>query len=392
MSVFFLPISHSLRTASSRLLLILSPLLLTGGCASVSAPEAATVVHDVVLPKTEQIEIAAVGDIMLGTDYPQARLAADDGVGLLQDVQPVLQAADLTFGNLEGVLLEGGEPAKTCRNPAACYLFRSPPRYAGHLAAAGFDLLSLANNHARDFDEAGRDASMQALEQAGLQHSGRVGDIAYRQVRGIRVAMIAFAPFINSHDMLDLEAASAQVAALAADNDIVIVSMHAGAEGPEAMRLPFAQEFYHGEDRGDVVAFAHTVIDAGADLVLGHGPHVPRALELYQDRLIAYSLGNFCTFWGISIQGVKGLAPILLARLDANGAFLDGRIVSARQSRPAGTQLDKQNSAARMMAQLTREDFPTTPLHITSQGEIVRLPVNAPDVSTTGLAANEERQ
>ncbi len=318
------------------------------------------------------LTIAAVGDIMLGTDFPKNHLPDDDGASLLAPMAPVLNAADLAFGNLEGTLLEGGEPAKRCRHPDRCWLFRSPPRYARQLAAAGFDVISLANNHARDFGEAGRDASMAALAAAGIAHTGRDGDVAYLTVRDRRVAVIAFAPFRNAHDMLDIPAAAERIRQLAVENDIVMVSMHAGAEGADVQHVPFAEEFYYRENRGDVVAFAHAMIDAGADLVVGHGPHVPRALELYRGRLVAYSLGNFCTWYGISVEGPKGLAPVLLAELDGEGRFLGGRIVSARQIRPGGPQPDAAHGAAALMARLTAADFPGTALAITPEGEIRR--------------------
>ena len=76
------------------------------------------------------ITVAAVGDMMIGTDFPENHLPDDDGIAFLADVAPWLWSADIAFGNLEGVLMEGGELAKKCRNPNACYLFRSPPRYA----------------------------------------------------------------------------------------------------------------------------------------------------------------------------------------------------------------------------------------------------------------------
>ena len=319
------------------------------------------------------VTIAAVGDLMLGTDYPQNVLPDDDGGTFLELVTPVLQAADVAFGNLEGVLVDGGEPAKTCRNPAACYLFRSPTRYAAHLAAAGFDVLSLANNHARDFGEQGRSSTMAALERAGMRHSGREGDVASWEQDGLRFAMIAFSPTVGSHSLLDIDMAAAQVRALAqAGHDIVLVSFHGGAEGADATRLPFGEEFYFGEARGDVVAFARAVIDAGADLVLGHGPHVPRALELYRDRLIAYSLGNFASYYGISVEGLKGLAPILLATLSGNGRFLEGRIVSCVQQRPGGPRPDPSGHAYALMRSLTREAFPGGGLDFGADGSLIR--------------------
>jgi len=258
--------------------------------------------------KRADIRITAVGDIMLGTNFPDDRLAPDDGAHLLKAITPILNSADITFGNLEGVLLEGGEAAKKCKNSTSCYVFRSPPHYAKYLKDAGFDVLSLANNHARDFGEEGRTASMQALDTAGLLHTGRVGD---------------------------------------------------------------------------VVKFSHALIDAGADLVIGHGPHVPRALELYKKRLIAYSLGNFLTYQGIRITGVNGVAPILTLTLSADGRFKQGKIISARQYRPKGTLLDKKNKAAKIIKELTLADFPDTPLVFSKTGLITPriLPHNQPSVN-----------
>ncbi|MGM0593540.1 MAG: CapA family protein [Pseudomonadota bacterium] len=315
------------------------------------------------------VTVAAVGDIMLGTDYPEPRLPPQPR-SLLEPVTHVLRAADVTIGNLEGVLQDGGAPVKQCANPARCYLFRSPASYAAELAHAGFDVMSLANNHARDFGEEGRSSSMAQLAAVGIAHTGRQGDVATLQVNESRVAVIAYAPFIGSHNMLALETARERIAALARQYDIVIVSFHGGGEGGEMTRIPFATEYYHGENRGDVVAFARMAVDAGADLVLGHGPHVPRALELYRERLIAYSLGNFATYWGIKVSGTNGLAPILTAELEADGRFVQGEIFSARQQRPVGPQPDSTHAAAKLMAELTRSDFPETPLVIDKRGSI----------------------
>lgn len=303
------------------------------------------------------ITVAAVGDIMLGTDYPEDRLPPDDGRSYLSAVTPVLEMADLTVGNLEGVLLRGGTPRKTCQIAAACYLFRSPPRYALLLQAAGFDALSLANNHARDFGEAGRSYTMGVLDAIGIHHSGRRGDIASFRVKGLHVALIAFSPTRKSHLLNDIPVAVEHVAQLARHHDRVIVSFHGGAEGPGAMALPFEEEFYYGETRGEVVRFARRVIEAGADLVIGHGPHVPRALELYRGRLIAYSLGNFATYLGVSISDEAGLAPILIVTLDADGRFVKGQIHSAIQERPASLRWDPRQRAARLIRRLTEQTF-----------------------------------
>jgi hypothetical protein len=321
-----------------------------------------------------RIRIASVGDMMLGTDFPEDHLPDDDGLAFLAAVTPALSAADVTFGNLEGVLVDGGEPAKSCSNPSACYLFRSPTRYAQHFRAAGFDVLSLANNHARDFGEEGRTSTMLALDAAGIHHSGREGDFASFDAAGLRVAVLAFAVTRNSNMMLDYELAASTVAQFSVDHDIVVVSFHGGAEGAAATHLPFAEETYFGEPRGDVVLFARRMVDAGADLVIGHGPHVVRAMERYEDRLIAYSLGNFATYYGISVSGIKGIAPVLTATLDGDGRFVEGRIVSTRQIRPAGPTVDPQNRALELIRELSTADFGDSGLAFTADGLLLPLP------------------
>jgi hypothetical protein len=377
-------------------LLLVTAALFVAGCATTVEPEAPAEPEPVAparpvepLPppppppppepdkSSLRVTFAAVGDMMIGTDYPENHLPDDDGVGFLAAVTPVLAGADVAFGNLEGVLVDGGEPAKQCSNPSACYLFRSPTRYAAHYAAAGFDVMSLANNHARDFGEEGRTATMQALAAAGIHHSGREGDFASFEVNGLRIAVLAYAVTRQSNMLLDYELAEHTVAEHAASHDIVMVTFHGGAEGVDATNLPFAEEEYYGEPRGDVVRFARMVVDAGADLVIGHGPHVVRAMERYNDRLIAYSLGNFATYYGISVAGIKGIAPILLTTLDGEGRFIEGRIVSTIQLRPAGPSIDEQQRALKLIRGLTAEDFPDSGLRFLGNGDVEPVPRRA---------------
>jgi hypothetical protein len=155
----------------------------------------------------------------------------------------------------------------------------------------------------------------------------------------------------------EYELAEKTVSEFAATHDIVIVTFHGGAEGASMMHVPFAEEEYYGEPRGDVARFSRSMVDAGADLVLGHGPHVVRGMERYKDRLIAYSLGNFATYYGISVDGVKGIAPILIATLDEEGRFIEGEIISTVQLRPDGPSIDEDRRALSLIRGLSIEDF-----------------------------------
>jgi poly-gamma-glutamate capsule biosynthesis protein CapA/YwtB (metallophosphatase superfamily) len=369
--------------AAPRILACLA-LLAAAGCATrpTPAPPPASSLPAAQLPAPPLpppthpgLTLAAVGDIMMGTDYPENILPDDDGVGFLTAVSPILTRPDVTFGNLEGVLQDGGEPVKQCKDKRICFLFRTPTRYATYLAQAGFDVMSLANNHARDFGEEGRSSSMAALDAVGIRHSGREGTVASWVANGRRVALVAFAPNVGSNSLNDPQIGLPLVSQLAATHDIVIVSFHGGAEGNGAEVLPFAREIFAGEDRGNVVEFAHAMIDAGADLVLGHGPHVVRPMELYHDRLIAYSLGNFATYYGISVDGIRGIAPILLCTLDDDGRFVSGRIEATTQIRPAGPSLDAAGAVVTLLRTLTDSAFPTGTLDIRADGTLaIRAP------------------
>jgi len=236
--------------------------------------------------ETEQpIVFAAVGDVMLGSAFPDTSkgslLPPDDGASELAEVTPVLQAADVAFGNLEGPLLDAGASEK-CKNakPGRCYAFRVPERYGDHLAAAGFDVFSLANNHVGDFGDAGRERTRAVLDAHGIAYSGAVGEVAHLTVRGTRVALVAFSISSGTNDLRDVEHAAEWVRQLRGEADLVVVSFHGGAEGAAYQHVPAGPEPFYGEDRGDLRRFAHAVIDAGAGLVLGHGPHVVRALEV----------------------------------------------------------------------------------------------------------------
>lgn len=113
-----------------------------------------------------------------------------------------------------------------------------------------------------------------------------------------------------------------------AHSDVVIVSFHGGAEGENALHVTGMKEMFAGENRGNVREFAHQAVEAGADLVIGHGPHVLRAMEVYRKKLIAYSLGNFLTYGMFNLKGPNGTGAILQVRIDSEtGGFLSGRIV-----------------------------------------------------------------
>lgn len=324
--------------------------------------------------RKDTLTIIGVGDIMMGTNYPEDRLPPGDGKFLLKDVAPILRNADVTFGNLEGTLLDSGGTAKKCSNPKVCYAFRSPVRYVKNLLDAGFDMVSLANNHAGDMGDEGRDTTMTTLLNAGILHAGQLSMKTTILVQdGIKFGLTAFAPNTNCVPINDLEGAQDIIRQLDSLVDVVIVSFHGGAEGAKYQHVPRAHEIFYGEDRGDVYEFSHTLIDTGADIVFGHGPHVTRGIEVYNKRFISYSLGNFCTYKGINVAGVNGLAPIIKVFTTRSGEFLMGEITPTMQSHTTGVQIDPAKSVIKIIQELSKKDFPESEIQIDDNGLITYL-------------------
>lgn len=325
--------------------------------------------------QADTLAFIGVGDIMLGTNFPDDSYLPPFPPGkLLEPVDSILREADVTFGNLEGVLMDTGEVAKECEDSTLCYAFRMPESYASALGESGFDLISLANNHSGDFGMAGRKNTVKSLEALGMHPFGLdFLPTALFESQNRLIGAVAFSPNYGTPDINNPETAEKLVKQLADTADIVLVSFHGGAEGAEHQHVPREEEEYYGEKRGNVYEFSHRMVDAGADIIFGHGPHVPRAIELYQNRIIAYSLGNFATWARFKVSGVNGLAPIFKVWTDGAGNFRKGKIFAAKQTGEGGPRPDPGKSAIRQIETLTNSDFPKTPLSITNNGMVLPI-------------------
>jgi hypothetical protein len=199
---------------------------------------------------SDEIIVTAVGDVMLGTTFPDdsgGGLPPNDGANLLDEVTPLLKRGDVIFGNLEGPLVDGGVSAKCHgKREGTCYAFRVPTRYGKYLQAAGFTVMGLANNHAMDFGAEGRASSRQVLDEQGIAHSGEVGDIAHLTVKGRKIALIAFATYPNAYNLLDFDESLETVRQAKAEADLVIVSFHGGAEGASHQHVAPGDEMFLG--------------------------------------------------------------------------------------------------------------------------------------------------
>ncbi len=320
-----------------------------------------------------RIVITGVGDLMFGTSFPSSNYLPpdDDPVLLLKSLTDSLSSSDITFGNLEGSFLDNGDPAKKCRDTSICYLFRMPEKYVSALVAGGFDIISLANNHFGDFGLASRIRTMEILDSTGIHYAGPVECPWSVFIRDSLIyGFCAFAPNAGTVNINDTAKAGAIVRFLSDTCDIVIVSFHGGAEGAEFQSVPKNVEVFCGENRGDVHDFAHRMIDNGADVVFGHGPHVTRAIEVYKERFISYSLGNFCTYGRFNLAGPNGIAPVARITVDTSGRLISGRIIPVYQLWEGGVRYDSSKSVIKKIQELMDLDFPDAVIAVSDNGNI----------------------
>jgi len=307
------------------------------------------------------ITVSAVGDIMMGTTYPTNTLPKDGGKSLFKYSKEYIQAADIRFANLEGTLYDGDVALDGKAAGPNRYLFRTPTAMAPVLADAGFNVLSIANNHAMDFGAPGIESTKKTLSALGIQYSSKAGqEVARFDIKGLKIALISCDFYSGRRSISAPEKTYAEIKELKKKFDLVIVTAHAGGEGDGAERVVNTSEIYLGENRGNSIQFARTAVDMGADLILMSGPHVPRGMEVYKGKLIAYSLGNFVTGRGISIAGYTGVAPLLRVQMDRKGNFTQGHIASFKQVRDKGAVYDDTKYATKMISKLSELDFPQT--------------------------------
>ena len=319
------------------------------------------------------VTIAAVGHIVIGTDFPTPPryLPPGAGEGLIDHVAPLLATVDLAVGNLAAPLSERGT-IKPWVDGVRRFAFRTPPRYAPILTRLGLDVVLAANNHVLDFGPDAYDDTTALLERLGVGRVGLVDQVFTTQRNGIDVAVVGFTqpyrPDFQTHR--DIDAAGERIAQVAAAHDVVVVLVHGGGEGKEALHVSRGKEYAGNEYRGRIVDFAHRAIDRGADLIIGFGAHHPRAMELYKGRLIAYSLGNFLTYGPFDLHSPNFLSAVLQVTLDLHGELREAQVVPLKLRYPGVPSFDSNGRTISFLRRMSKADFPESPLIFRPDGTL----------------------
>jgi poly-gamma-glutamate capsule biosynthesis protein CapA/YwtB (metallophosphatase superfamily) len=341
------------------------------------------------------VRICAGGDITLGTNLDtawvhtaRARLgrrvpALPPPDSLVEPLRPLVADAGIVLWNVEGAIGDGPINRRKCApRSTACYAFRSPEASARALrqVADGAEVIAnVANNHARDDGDVGRRNTMRHLQSAGAHVTGAdTLATVVATAEGDTVAFLGFAQWAGP-DPRNLAAVRRHVGRAAERWPRLVVTMHMGAEGRGHQRTSDRREIFHGEDRGNVVAFARAATGAGADLVIGHGPHVMRAVEWRGDALVFYSLGNLLTYGPFSLVEPLNRGALACAVLDGEGRVLSAQFRSTRQLPPGHVQADDTGRAAALADSLSVLDFPDTGARIDpATGEVLRPGIRPP--------------
>jgi len=321
----------------------------------------------------QTISIIGVGDVMPGTNFPSEKYLPNNCDSLFINVKSILSNANLTVGNLEGCFSDTTELVKKCKDSTKCYAFRIPTNFAPCLKNAGFDVLTIANNHSGDFGDTGRIITVKLLDSLNIHHAGwEKYPTSIFKKDSITYGIAAFSPNKGTIKIYDTIVAKTIISNLKDSCDIVIATFHGGAEGSKYQHITRKTEEFYGENRGNVYTFARALINGGADIVFGHGPHVSRAIDIYKNHFIAYSLGNFCTYGRFNLKGPNALAPIIKVNINSNGEFISGKIISTKQINKGGNNIidTTKNNAAQTIRNLTELDFPESKLIIDNEGNI----------------------
>ena len=317
----------------------------------------------------ETISVIGVGDIMLGSSYPSTNYLPNQNQNILFNVEDIIESVDISCANYEGTFLDKGTTTKTC---SECFAFKTPSSFVQYLK--GFTFIGLANNHSNDFGEAGKISTVKLFNQNNIKFAGLNGyPYVILEKNGIKYGYCAFGP--DGYGGIEhFSDSSSVIKEVEKKCDIVIVNFHTGAEGSSYQHVTRKTEYFLGENRGNPYQLAREAIDAGADVVFMEGPHVSRAIDLYKNRFIAYSLGDFATYGQFNVSGVYGIAPIVKIFVNKQGEFLSGKIYSVKLIDKGIPIIDNEQTVLKKIINLTRADIPEVRLIIKDDGIIKRLP------------------
>ncbi len=264
--------------------------------------------------------------------------------------------------NLEGAFCKDINQSKKCAGNDCHSLITDHKKTVEFLKDIGVNHVGIANNHINDCGQSGQEFTKNTLQNAGFYVSGTKSQpYAIVNNSGKKIAILSMSPnsfAANFNQLNTYESIINELATMRKNRDIAlwVVNLHMGSEDyPESLKITKEEEVYIGEKRGNPYKLARYFIDSGADVIIGHGPHVPRGFDLYKNKFIAYSLGNFFTDNGIGVADERGTAPLLKVSVDDSGDFKNALIIPFEQRTQHRPIFDSKHRACKIMQNATSE-------------------------------------
>lgn len=311
--------------------------------------------------KDTSINLGFVGDIIPG------QKTNDE---IFSDISYYTEQPDLMIGNLEGVITD--KENKKCKNDSAnCFAFSGDKNFVNLLKNAYFKVLMLSNNHFNDYGNQGQKETKEEILNAKMIPSGLKNEITYIKRNNINISIIGFSSYEWTTNMNNKLKMKELIREAKLNSDILIVMFHGGGEGEKYDHTQNIEESYMGEPRGNLIEFSHNAIDFGADIVVGSGPHILRGIELYNGKIIAYSLGNFASSNRVSLSGSLKITGILNVKLEKMGNIISGNFLPFIIDDYGIPHPDNKGRAISMINTLSKEDFGSNAIKLSSSGLMI---------------------
>jgi|YNPMSStandDraft_2_1061718.scaffolds.fasta_scaffold00001_99 hypothetical protein len=294
------------------------------------------------------LSVTSVGDMVFPYDL--------NNINIFDELYDYFKS-DINLGNLEGPITDSSKSTKNISS-GKYFAFKFSPQITPLiLKKFNFSGVLISNNHTFDYGEEGFKDTIKYLKEVNIEPIGLKDSYTQIKIKNKKIAIIGFYTNSRFNDLRDLTFSSSFIKKIKESNDFIIIFFHGGTEGANAKYVYNKTEYFGNENRGNIFAFAHTAIDSGADLVIGSGPHILRGFEIYKNKLIAYSLGNFIPAGGLSVKGELSMSCILESFYDLKtNSFIKAKIIPIDLSTKY-PKIDNTNKVINFLRELTKQIY-----------------------------------
>lgn len=328
---------------------------------------------------TDTISILMAGDTMLGENLNKIDKKIFGNV-----LNELKVAHDIKLFNLEGTIgdIKQNDIFPKCSYGKYCYTFMTPPSMLSlfkDMQTNSHIVFNMANNHSMDYGIKVQEKTYDLIIKENFGAIGtRKNPIIKYNIRNHKIALLGASPHSNTFSIFDQTLLS-KISFLKKQGYIIIVSLHMGAEGNDKYKVIDEDEIFLGQNRGNIYKLSRSLIDNGADLIVGHGPHVLRGIEMYKNKIVAYSLGNFLTYGKFALHDKLAYGGLLSITLNSDGNFVKGKFIGVEQLKNTnphewnmGIALTKSKKSTEWLQKISYDNFNKNSIKFDKEGNLYK--------------------